>query len=158
MATSDYASHWIRVWWIGRVERSTHVSKRRFFFFLKIFSVQRGTPRESDTASRREQACLLNPCNVVAQLVTSQPATVDLTLTCFSHTDVLGPSQIVRKQLASSTVHTAHLHVLRGFPFSQTASLRRNLVCSFKLKRYSKQDAVSFIQRDSFIDKAHWKT
>ena len=60
--------------------------------------------------------CLLNPCNVVAQLVTSQPDAVDLTLTCFSHTDVLGPSRIARKQLASSTVHSAHLHVLRGFP------------------------------------------
>ena len=52
--------------------------------------MQRGTPRESDTASRREVACLLNPCNVVAQLVTSQPVTVHLTLTCFSYTDVLG--------------------------------------------------------------------
>ena len=65
-------------WWIGRVERSTHVSKRRF---LEIFSVQRGTPRESDTASRREEACLLNPCNVVAQLVTSQPDAADTTMT-----------------------------------------------------------------------------
>ena len=53
-----------------------------------------GTPRESDTASRREEACLLNPCNVVAQLVTSQPVAVDLTQTCFSCTDVLGPSRI----------------------------------------------------------------
>ena len=35
--------------------------------FLKFFSVQRGTPRESDTASRREEARSLNPCNVVAQ-------------------------------------------------------------------------------------------
>ena len=91
-----------------------HVSKRRF---LEIFSVQRGTPRESDTASRREEACLLNPCNVVAQWVTSQPVTVDLTLTCFSHSDVLGPSRTSRKQLASSTVHSSHLHVFRGFPF-----------------------------------------
>ena len=49
-----------------------HVSKLRC---LEIFSVQRGTPRESDTALRREEACLLNPCNVVAQLVTSQLAT-----------------------------------------------------------------------------------
>ena len=48
----------------GRVERSTHVSMRRF---LKLFSVQQGTPRESDTASRREEACLWNLCNVVAQ-------------------------------------------------------------------------------------------
>ena len=60
----NYASHWIRVLWIGRVERSTHVSKRRFF---GVFSVQRGTPRESDTASRPEEVCMLNPCNVVAQ-------------------------------------------------------------------------------------------
>ena len=56
------------VWWIGGVERSTHASKRRF---LKIFSVQRGTPRESDTASRLEEACLLNSCYVVAQFHTS---------------------------------------------------------------------------------------
>ena len=35
--------------------------------FLKIFSVQRGSLRESDTASRREEACLLIPCNAVAQ-------------------------------------------------------------------------------------------
>ena len=33
--------------------------------------MQRGTLRESDTASRREEACLLNPFNVVAQLVTT---------------------------------------------------------------------------------------
>ena len=32
-----------------------------------ISQVQRGTPRESDAASRREEACMLNPCNVVAQ-------------------------------------------------------------------------------------------
>ena len=94
VATSDCASHWIRVWWIGRVERLTHVSKRRF---VEFFSVQRGTPRESDTASRREEACLLNPCDVVAQLATSQPATADTTVTFFSHSDVLGPSRITRK-------------------------------------------------------------
>ena len=64
VATNDYAGHWTREWWIGRVERSTHVSKRRF---LEIFSVQRGTPRESDTASRLEEACLSNPGNVVAK-------------------------------------------------------------------------------------------
>ena len=64
VATNDSGNLWIRVWWIGRVERSTHVSMSRF---LKFSSVQRGTPRESDTASRREEACLLNPCNVVAQ-------------------------------------------------------------------------------------------
>ena len=61
------------------------------------FSVQRGTPRESDTASRREEACLFKPCNVVALLVTSQPVTVDTTVTFFSHSDVLGPSRITRK-------------------------------------------------------------
>ena len=60
---------------------------------------------------------MLNPCDVVAQLVTSQPVTVHLAMTCFSYTEVLGPSRISRKQLASSTVHSAHLHVLRGFPF-----------------------------------------
>ena len=77
--------------------------------------MQRGTPRESDTASRREEARLLNPCNVVALLVTSQLVTVDLTRTCFSYTDVLGPSRISRKQLASSIVLSALAPVLRGF-------------------------------------------
>ena len=33
--------------------------------------MQRGTPRESDTASRHKEACLLNPCNVVAQYITA---------------------------------------------------------------------------------------
>ena len=54
------------------------------------------------------EECLLNPCNVVAQLVSSQPVTVDLTLTCFSYTDVLGPSRISRKQLAHSALRTLH--------------------------------------------------
>ena len=40
-----------------------------------------------------DEGCLLNPCNVVAQLVTSQPVTV----TFFSHSDVLGPRRITRK-------------------------------------------------------------
>ena len=35
---------------------------------------------------------------------------------CFSCTDVLGPSRIVRTQLASSTVHSALEHVLCCFP------------------------------------------
>ena len=72
---------------------------------VKKISVQRGTPRESDTASRREEACLLIPCNVVPQLVTSQPVTADLTLTCFSHTDVLGPSRKSRK--TARIIHSA---------------------------------------------------
>ena len=92
-------------WWIGRVERSTHVSKRKFCDF---FSVQRGTPRESDTASRREEACLLNPCNVVAQLVTSQPVTVDATVTFFSHSDVLGRVGS-RENSSHHPLCTAHL-------------------------------------------------
>ena len=41
------------------------------------------------------EICLLNPCNVVAQLVTSQPVTVDTTLTYFSFTDVLSSSRIM---------------------------------------------------------------
>ena len=86
----ESASHWIRVWWIGRVERWTHV---RSVDFGK-YSVQRGTPLESDTASRREEACLLNTCYVVAQMVTSQRDTADTTVTFFSYTDVLGPSRI----------------------------------------------------------------
>ena len=86
--------------------------------------MQRGTPRESDRASRREEACLLNPCNVVAQLVTSQPVTVVTTVTFFSHSDVLGPSRITRKYLASSIVHSALEHVLCCFPlFANFASM-----------------------------------
>ena len=61
----------------------------------------------------------MNPCNVVAQLVTSQPVAEDLTLTCFSCTDLLGPSRITRKQLASSIEHSALVHVVRGFPLLQ---------------------------------------
>ena len=49
--------------------RTIDTCEQALFFLVGIFSVQRGTPRESDTASRREKACLLNPCNVVAQLV-----------------------------------------------------------------------------------------
>ena len=48
--------------------------------------------------------CLLNPCNVVAQLVTSQLVTVDLTLTCFTCTDVLVPSRITR---TARIIHSA---------------------------------------------------
>ena len=67
---------------VGRVERSTHVSTRRL---AKFFSVQRGTPRESDTASRREEACLLNLCNVVAQLWSHHSLVqYDMTVTYFS--------------------------------------------------------------------------
>ena len=63
----------------------------------EFFSVQRGTLRQSDTASRGDEACLLSPCNVVAQLVTSQLVAEDTTATFFSHSDVLGPSRITRK-------------------------------------------------------------
>ena len=41
--------------------------------------------------------CLLNPCNVVAQFVTSQLVTEDTTVTLFSHSDVLDPGRITRK-------------------------------------------------------------
>ena len=47
--------------------------------------------------NNRRIFCLLKPCNVVAQLVTSQPVIVDTTVTFFSHSDVLGPSRITRK-------------------------------------------------------------
>ena len=53
--------------------------------FGRFFSAQRGTLRESDTALRREEVCLLNPRNVVWQKVTSQPVTVDTTVTFFSY-------------------------------------------------------------------------
>ena len=88
-----------------------------------------------DSSSPSHKQKNLNPCSVVAQLVTSQLVTVDLTLTCFSHTDVLGPSRTVRKQLASSTVHSAHSHVLRGFPLLHkqflTSSFDLSRVCKF---------------------------
>ena len=52
-------------------------------------------------------------------MVTLQPVTVNTTVTFISFTDVLGPSRTTRKKLASSTVHSAHLHVLPGFPSLQ---------------------------------------
>ena len=51
----------------GGLDESNDRHTRASEEFLLFFSVQRGTPRESDTASRREEACLLNHCNVVAQ-------------------------------------------------------------------------------------------
>ena len=58
---------------------------------------------------------MLNPCNVVAQLVRSQPITVDTTVTFFSHSGVLGPSRFTRKELASSIVHSALVVQRIGF-------------------------------------------
>ena len=49
--------------WTSRIIDTCEHTRR----FLKIFSVQRGTFRESDTASWREETCLLNQCNAVAQ-------------------------------------------------------------------------------------------
>ena len=103
METSDkdelQAEHIMK--WTSRM--STQVSKRRCCDF---FSVQRGIPRESDTASRREEACLLNPCYVVAQLVTSQPDTVDMTLTYFSAHRRLGPKSDQRENSSHHPVRT----------------------------------------------------
>ena len=45
---------------------SPTIDTREHAQIFEIF-VQRGTPREFDTASRREEACLLNLCYVVAQ-------------------------------------------------------------------------------------------
>ena len=56
----------------------------------------------------QRRICLLNPCNVVAQLVSSQPVTVDTTVTFFSHSDVLGSSRITRKN-SHHPLCTAHL-------------------------------------------------
>ena len=58
------------------------------------------------TCKNSHNMCLLNPCNVFAQLVTSQSVAVDTTMTFFSRSDVLGPSRITRKQLASSIAHS----------------------------------------------------
>ena len=44
--------------------------------------------------NKTQKLLVVNPCNVVAQWVTSQPVTVDLTL----------------------TVHSAHLHIECRFP------------------------------------------
>ena len=59
-------------WWRVTVEISGYELSMREF--LKIFW---GTPRESDTASRREEACLLNPCKCCCT-VWSQPGTTDI--------------------------------------------------------------------------------
>ena len=48
--------------------------------------------RLANLTQPREEACLLNPCNVVAQLVTSEFVTVDTTVIFFSHSDVLDPA------------------------------------------------------------------
>ena len=71
--------------------------------------MQRGTPRESDTASRRE---LVEPVYLVAQLVTSQPVTVDTTVTFFSHSDVLGPSRNTRENSSHHPLCTAHMNTV----------------------------------------------
>ena len=68
------------------------------------------TSQNKPTKPTNQQTCLLNPCNVVAQLVTSRPVAVDTTVTFFSHADVLDPSRITRKWLTSSTSCTAHLN------------------------------------------------
>ena len=49
---------------------------------------------------------LVKPCNVVAQLVTSQPETEDTTVTFFSHSDVLGS----RENSSHHPLCTAHLN------------------------------------------------
>ena len=122
--------------------------------FLESFSAQRGTPRESDTASRREEACLLNPLNAVAQLVTSQPVAVDTTTTFFSHLDVLGPSQITRKQLASSFVHSALLHVLWCFPlFHQSSNQDSSLEDEAKSVKLSRRQCK--LQARLFLRNSH---
>ena len=50
--------------------------------------------------------CLLNLCHAVEQWVTSQPVTVDTTLTFISYTDVLAQVGSHRKQFSS--LRTAH--------------------------------------------------
>ena len=49
--------------------------------------------------TQKEKNCLLNPFNVVAQWVTPQPDAEDVTLTFFSHSDVLGQSRMVEKTI-----------------------------------------------------------
>ena len=75
---------------------------------------------------------LLNPCNVVAQLVTSQPVTEDMTKTFFSHSDVSCASRITRKLLASSIVHSALEHILCRFPLLH--NLRLQAIASDRVK------------------------
>ena len=48
---------------------------------------------------------MLNPCDVVAQLVTSQPVSVHLALTCFSYTARLGPKSGIEK--TARIIHSA---------------------------------------------------
>ena len=66
-----------------------------------------------------------NPCTAAAQLLTSPPVTEDLTMTFISHSDVLGPSRITSKQLASSVVHSALEHMLCHIQLLRTRLLPR---------------------------------
>ena len=55
--------------------------------------------------------CVLDPRNVVARLVTSQPVTIYTTVTFFSHSDALAPSRIKKKKKRSHhPLRTAHLN------------------------------------------------
>ena len=58
---------------------------------------------KSKKKQKQNKNCLLNPCNVVAQLVTSQPDAVDTTMTFMWYTDVMGPSRISWNQHVSSS-------------------------------------------------------
>ena len=89
----------------GRSPTMRHVSRTHRVALDWLFDRINLDPKNSYSI-HWYQTCLLNPCNVVALLVTSQPVAVDTTVTFFSHSHVLGPSRIVRKQLASSIVHS----------------------------------------------------
>ena len=68
--------------------------------------MQRGTPRESDTASRREEACLLNPCEC--------SCTVGHITACYSrhssHTRTFWAQVGSRENSSHHPVCTAHLN------------------------------------------------
>ena len=93
--------HWQTRWILGSIGRRNDVE------FLWIPVVQYFVPTVPLLA--------VNPCNVDAQLVTSQPDAADITMTFTWYTDVLGQVRISWKQHVSSTVHRAHLHVLPRF-------------------------------------------
>ena len=65
----------------------------------------------------RKRECLLNLCDVVAQLVTSQPVTVDTTVTFFSNSDVGS-----RENSSHHPLCTAHLNTFCVVSHSRMAA------------------------------------
>ena len=65
----------------GEVDDPNDRHTRASVDFCEFSQCNEGRLANLTQPSRREEACLLNPCIVVAQLVTSQPDAVDTTMT-----------------------------------------------------------------------------